>query len=516
VRIPWSAPTVSDATKLGLVGKWDTPDRSLLGSRLYRLLYQVSYSTDWPDATNWSEVDADGKVNLSGGIWSMDGGGAFNTHGVYKTTGVACAHGYFEVKYYCTSSVNYAAFSCALSAALVYTYMLSLIPTNANSIFGTVSGVNAFSLPLAASTWYTLRIYITPTPAGLLNGVRGTIQGGAYANETKIVDGFYSGTWGATLYPGVQRYASDGANLAQFKEFRWYSGYATNGPTLSYVADAGAGKLFNGLVFTNLAAVGAWATTNATFAYDFSDSATPSFSAEKTLAQLNALAALTTNKRYIHLRVTVNSNGATQQYAGELNADDGTAAVFALPAAGDILTGVTINTVAGDTSNLTTANAKFQSLESDSSRNQVVTPLSAVPSPANGGPAAWNQLGVSRVGTGDKKWSDAELASANTAYENGRNDPASLTNAKLAASAGAVKIKGTTYSGSADLEAHTAEEVVKSAGGDWDDTELQVGDEGNVKKDIEFGLDQVGTFGGVSVTVAQLKTGIRRTRTGVR
>jgi hypothetical protein len=60
--------------------------------------------------------------------------------------------------------------------------------------------------------------------------------------------------------------------------------------------------------------------------------------------------------------------------------------VFVLPAAGNILTGVTINTVAGS----------FD----EAARNTVVTPLSAVPSPANGGPAAWNQLGVSRVGTG--------------------------------------------------------------------------------------------------------------------
>ena len=128
-------------------------------------------------------------------------------------------------------------------------------------------------------------------------------------------------------------------------------------------------------------------------------------------------------------------------------------------AAGDIRTGKSV-TIAGSATNGSIPQSdimpasggtsdKLYSAAEEAARNTVVTPLSAVPSPANGGPAAWLQLNVSRVGTGDKKWSDAELAAANTAYENGRNDPASLTNAKLAASAGAVKIKGTTYSGSA-------------------------------------------------------------------
>lgn len=52
--------------------------------------------------------------------------------------------------------------------------------------------------------------------------------------------------------------------------------------------------------------------------------------------------------------------------------------------------------------------------EYEAGRNTVVTPLSAVPSPANGGPAAWNQLGVSRVGTGDKVLSLTDEASRNT------------------------------------------------------------------------------------------------------
>ena len=56
----------------------------------------------------------------------------------------------------------------------------------------------------------------------------------------------------------------------------------------------------------------------------------------------------------------------------------------------------------GDLSNLVATDAAYAALEATSGRNQVPTPLSAIPSPANGGPSAWNQLGVSREGTGGK------------------------------------------------------------------------------------------------------------------
>jgi hypothetical protein len=47
---------------------------------------------------------------------------------------------------------------------------------------------------------------------------------------------------------------------------------------------------------------------------------------------------------------------------------------------------------------------------------------------------------------------------SNTAYENSRNDAASLTNAKLTASAGSVKIKGTTYDSGTAVTA--ADEII--------------------------------------------------------
>lgn len=66
------------------------------------------------------------------------------------------------------------------------------------------------------------------------------------------------------------------------------------------------------------------------------------------------------------------------------------------------------------TPDLDVTDTRFLVKEALSTRNQVVTPLSAVPSPANGGPAAWTQLGVSRVGTGDKVLSLVNEVARNT------------------------------------------------------------------------------------------------------
>ena len=333
MRIPWSAPTVSDATKLGLASRCPAP---LTGERLYELLHQLVYSTDWPDATGWTEVDSGGNVNLAGGVWGMNGNGANNANGIYKTVGFARAAGYMEIKvrHDYTVGIDYQGFNDAaalgtgpVTATVIYVSGSLCLRVKGNN--GDPSGDRIWPV-VTAGTYYTLRIYPQQDSSGAWTQVKVTIQGGAeFPTETVVVITGVGAAWGATLYPQFQRVSAN-ALLTYFKEFRWYSGYATDGPTLTYVADAGAGKLFNGLVFANLAAVGAWATTNVTFAYDYSDSATPSWSTEKTLAQLNALAALTTNKRYIHLRVTVNSDGATQQYAGELNADDGATILPAL------------------------------------------------------------------------------------------------------------------------------------------------------------------------------------------
>jgi hypothetical protein len=86
----------------------------------------------------------------------------------------------------------------------------------------------------------------------------------------------------------------------------------------------------------------------------------------------------------------------------------------------------------------------------------------------------------------------ANLAATDAAYialEATRNAVASLTNAKLTASAGAVKILGTTFGGTAVIEAHTADQVLHSAGGNYVDETLY----GNTVIDgTHFGIGEVG------------------------
>ena len=54
----------------------------------------------------------------------------------------------------------------------------------------------------------------------------------------------------------------------------------------------------------------------------------------------------------------------------------------------------------GDLANLVATDAAYAALEATSGRNQVPD-LAKIPAVAGGGPAAWNQLGVSRIGTRD-------------------------------------------------------------------------------------------------------------------
>ena len=86
--------------------------------------------------------------------------------------------------------------------------------------------------------------------------------------------------------------------------------------------------------------------------------------------------------------------------SGSFSATNGAALTIYAKASSDnyVLSAATAN-VGPATPTLSEAYSPFTTLEG--TRNTVVTPLSAVPSPANGGPAAWNQLGASRVGTGD-------------------------------------------------------------------------------------------------------------------
>jgi hypothetical protein len=122
---------------------------------------------------------------------------------------------------------------------------------------------------------------------------------------------------------------------------------------------------------------------------------------------------------------------------------------------------------------------KVYSATDETTRN-TVPDLTKIPTAATGGPATWKQLNVDRDGTMD-------LDAAKTAYENSRNSGAST--GKIVSGQSIVQ-KGTTYNGTAAAEAHTANQVIHSAGGNFvDETVLA----GNLKTGITAGLGVNGT-----------------------
>lgn len=483
MRIPWGTPTVSDAAKLGAVRAITQQSAWVsLGACMYELLLQPLITENFINLDAWSETDSGTNVNLSDGEVSMNGIGDYTANGLSYTAGVTTAHGCFEVKIKSATGAACAYFGLNSSNTLAITYTTPNWRTGTSLFLYIHRGNTPFTMgasPYTADVWYTMRIYIYQGPDGNLNTVRMTIQGGTEFPSETILEVWKTATLAATIYPQLMRYTNNASNLTIWKEFRWYSGYATDGPTLTYVADAGAGKTFGGFVPTNLAAVGSWATTNVLFKYSYDDGVADYNASWLTLAQLNDETALTTSKRYIRLQIQVNSDGATQQYAGEINADDATSMPagggypaendvrdgttfgasseyegnLALPAEANVVPGVgygsegtefegsadlpalssvdPLDTLLGDAgtmdvpdlANILPADTlrgvpgtsdKLYSAAEEAARNTVPT-LSLIPTPATGGPDAWQQLGVERVGT-------LNLDAAKLTFEAGRND----------------------------------------------------------------------------------------------
>lgn len=332
--LPCVLGTLSDSAKLKF---------SNINSQLAELIYLAVIIDNFDTLNAWTETDADEKVNLSNGMVSMDGGGAW-THGLCLTTGISRAVGYFEIKWQINNVAIDSEF--AINGALAfpgtpaqYDYIGALTHAGYNAT--TVGGYST----VVAGTWYTVRIYIALSAQGTYNRFWYTIQGGLFVNETIYASTDYGTLVPATMYPILARYASSPTKLTYFKEFRWYSGYSTASPYVEYVHDAGAGKIFNNLDFTAFALPGSVPSTNLTFKYSFDDGAA-SYSAALTLAQLNAVGKITANHRYIRIQTLANSDGATQVYLDKPNSDTATDGIGDFP---DFVNVFTADTVQGAT-----------------------------------------------------------------------------------------------------------------------------------------------------------------------
>ena len=106
-------------------------------------------------------------------------------------------------------------------------------------------------------------------------------------------------------------------------------GYAVDGPYLTWIANAASGTpgalttpKFTGLDWQFISPIGDWDTTNARFWWDYSNSSTPSWNGGVSGLTLDELRMEHTGggeAQFIHLKMAANSDGATQQYLGELN-----------------------------------------------------------------------------------------------------------------------------------------------------------------------------------------------------
>ena len=314
MRIPWGAPIISDATKIGLAGQ-PVP---LTGCTLYELLLQQAsyndFSTDFGELT---EVDSGTNVNIAGGLLTIKGSGAWNANGVRKVPVAIATPGKFRCSFTPRTATTAMMIGLAEDSLVFQVDPAKLFADTARLMIYTYGNEEFYGTnPLVVGTTYQIEAEWTAAKKVTL-----CIKGGVWTDWTTI----YSCTktkLGTTVGFQINCYTAWAAPW-EFDDYYRFAGYATDGPTLTYVADAGSGYLFSSLNFTNFAATGSWLTTNARFKYSF-DNGTPAYNGSwLALAQLQALGAIGGSYRYVRLQIQMNSDGVTQQYAGELNADNG-------------------------------------------------------------------------------------------------------------------------------------------------------------------------------------------------
>jgi hypothetical protein len=314
--LPKVAGILSDATKL----EWDDKDQTV--SRMALLPYLTE---NFADLSNWNETDGDGKVNLSGGIVTMDGGTAYN-HGIVLASGVSRQPACFEVKVKMQSSPVTNGFHLSLAGVSSLVSPLSSgqlgVYILVNNLMYVGDGTTATGACAAVSgtTEYTFRYYVEQNYDVSWARQKITIEGGIYTSETLIYQKERGGTsTPSTMYFQLGRYLNSPSNKVSFREVRIRAGYATDSPTVKMPHDAGSGCWFNNLDLTNFAMPAGMSSANLTFAYYFGDDVNGSPSSYYTLANLNALGKLTGNYRYIIIWIAGNSDGVTQIYLAKPN-----------------------------------------------------------------------------------------------------------------------------------------------------------------------------------------------------
>lgn len=297
----------------GVKNAWDDVDGTVA-----KLIDKLVYSTDWATDADWTKVEStEGNVTLSDGVWSMNGNNSWGANGIYKTTGVPCAVGCMQVKFKGVNNINFSTLCTIIqkhSAAELFANTTDsiVISSLGRAIHYSNSVAQRPFTEIKPNTLYTVRMYIKRTTTGLLGRGIGTIQGGVFSKETTIFESDNSIlpiAQGDPMYPIFQRRANSAANPSQWSEFRWFSGFETDGSTyLRCKADAGTGSMF--FNFDPSALRQPLSTTGLKYRWAFTnDDADPAMSEWLTLAEIQAVAKQIGSYRYIIIDVQQNSDG---------------------------------------------------------------------------------------------------------------------------------------------------------------------------------------------------------------
>jgi len=134
----------------------------------------------------------------------------------------------------------------------------------------------------------------------------------------------------------IQNYYAGRPNPTYIDNYKEYMSYATDGPYLTYVADAGASYTFHNFDPAALAATGSWDTASVRFQHSFDDGVEAYNNVWLTLSQLRGVSKVYADRRYLRIKIQNNSDGVTQHLISEINAD--TAFDGMTPVGGEVIT----------------------------------------------------------------------------------------------------------------------------------------------------------------------------------
>lgn len=337
--LPYVPGTLSSSTSL----KWiDLPQATA------QMKFLDASPANFSNFSGWTEVDAGTNVTLAGDSVTMNGNGTGSQNGMYWSAGLSRAAGYLQYDVSVAGSVTaWGYFGESNTGGALPNGPVS----GSNGLYGSTTNLNYYqnssaggSSPISASTFYTIRIYIgLSNDATTWGGLYMTAEGGSQYTTETILATFdkITATYGTTIYPFIERTTAN-ASLTTVKNAKWFSGYATDNPYVTWTHDAGTGKKFDNFDMSNMSMPGIVNSSNLKFSYSFDDGS-DSYSAFQTLAQFKSNGKITGRHRYIRIKVqNALTDGTTQVYISEPNSSTATDGAGDFPSVVDVHSAATV------------------------------------------------------------------------------------------------------------------------------------------------------------------------------